>query len=64
MENISQAMYKKRDWNYLAQYSILKEMHKDLQKMIKKFWRIYYCVWINKLRYILFWVYPSTNVMF
>ena len=37
MENISEAMYKNNDWNYLAQYSILKEMHKDLQKMIKKF---------------------------
>ena len=37
MEDISQAMYKNNYWNYLAQYSILKEMHKDLQKIIKKF---------------------------
>ena len=37
MENISEAMYKNNYWNYLAQYSILKEMHKDLLKMIKKF---------------------------
>ena len=37
MENISEAMFKNNYWNYLAQYSILKEMHKDLQKLIKKF---------------------------
>ena len=37
MDNISEAMFKNNYWNYLAQYSILKEMHKDLQKMVKKF---------------------------
>ena len=38
MEKISQAMYKKNNWNYLAQYSILKMMRKDLKKIINKFW--------------------------
>ena len=37
MKKIAQAMYKKNNWNYLAQYSILKEMHKDLKKIVKKF---------------------------
>ena len=29
-------MYDKNNWNYLAQYSILKQMDKDLKKIIKK----------------------------
>ena len=37
MEYIADAMYKNNYWNYLAQYSILKEMHKDLKTIIKKF---------------------------
>ena len=37
MKKIAQAMYDKNHWNYLAQYSILKQMHKDLKKIIKKF---------------------------
>ena len=34
---ITQAMSEKNNWNFLAQYSILKQMHKDLNKMINKF---------------------------
>ena len=34
---ITQAMSEKNSWNFLAQYSILKQMQKDLNKMIKKF---------------------------
>ena len=37
MKKIAQAMYDKNHWNYLAPYSILKQMHKDLKKIIKKF---------------------------
>ena len=37
MEKIAQAMSKKNNWNFLAQYSTLKEMHKDLQTITKKF---------------------------
>ena len=37
MKKIVQAMYDKNHWNYLAPYSILKQMHKDLKKIIKKF---------------------------
>ena len=38
MQSIAQAMSEKNNWNYLAQYSIIKEMHKDLNKIIHKFW--------------------------
>ena len=34
---ITQAMSEKNSWNFLAQYSMLKQMQKDLNKMIKKF---------------------------
>ena len=34
---ITQAMSEKNNWNFFAQYSILKQMHKDLNKMINKF---------------------------
>ena len=37
MKKIAQAMYKKNNWNFFAQYSILKEMHKDLNTIIEKF---------------------------
>ena len=37
MGAITQAMYKKNNWNFLAQYHILKGMHKDLKKIINKF---------------------------
>ena len=37
MEKITQAMYKKNNWKYLARYSILRMMSKDLKKIIKKF---------------------------
>ena len=37
MKKIAQVMNKKNNWNYLAQYSILKQMHKDLKIIIKKF---------------------------
>ena len=37
MQSIAQAMSEKNNWNYLAQYSIIKEMHKDLNKIIHKF---------------------------
>ena len=37
MQSIAQAMAEKNNWNYLAQYSIIKEMHKDLNKIIHKF---------------------------
>ena len=38
ISTITQAMSEKNSWNFLAQYSILKQMHKDLNKMISKFW--------------------------
>ena len=34
---ITQAMSEKNSWNFLAQYSMLKQMQKDLNNMIKKF---------------------------
>ena len=34
---ITQAMSEKNSWNFLAQYSMLKQMQKDLNKMIKEF---------------------------
>ena len=34
---ITQAMSEKNNWNFFAQYSILKQMHKDLNTMINKF---------------------------
>merc|ERR1711970_283382 len=34
---ITQAMAEKNHWNFLSQYSILKQMHKDLNNMISKF---------------------------
>ena len=34
---ITQAMGEKNNWNFLAQYSILKQMQKDLNEMINKF---------------------------
>ena len=37
MDVIAKAMSKKYSWNFLAQYSILKGMQQDLQKMINKF---------------------------
>ena len=33
---ITQAMSEQNNWNFFAQYSILKQMHKDLHKMINK----------------------------
>ena len=37
MEKITQAMNKKNNWKYLAWYSILRMMRKDLKKIIKEF---------------------------
>ena len=34
---ITQAMSEKNSWNFLAQYSMLKQMQKDLNEMINKF---------------------------
>ena len=34
---IIKAMSEKNSWNFLAQYSMLKQMHKDLNEMISKF---------------------------
>ena len=34
---IAQAMSEKNHWNFLSQYSMLKQMHKDLKGMINKF---------------------------
>ena len=34
---ITKAMSEKNSWNFLAQYSMLKQMHKDLNEMINKF---------------------------
>ena len=37
MEKIAQAMSKKNNWNFFAQYSTLKVMHKDLKTIMEKF---------------------------
>ena len=37
ISTITQAMSEEKSWNFLAQYSILKQMHKDLNKMISEF---------------------------
>ena len=37
ISTITQATCEENSWNFLAQYSILKQMHKDLKKMINKF---------------------------
>ena len=34
---ITQAMSEKNSWNFMAQYSMLKQTQKDLNKMIKTF---------------------------
>merc|ERR1712179_800014 len=34
---ITQAMSEKNSWNFLAKYSILKQMQEDLNEMINKF---------------------------
>ena len=34
---ITKAMAEKNHWNFLSQYSILKQMHKDLYELINKF---------------------------